>query len=47
MRVSRLVVENLRSFRDRTEVTFDSGLNLLVGPNGGGKDHYSMPASIS
>lgn len=37
MLVRRLVLENVRSFLDRTEVTLDGNISILIGPNGGGK----------
>src|SRR5690606_15585858 len=29
--------ENVRSFQDRREISFDGNISILIGPNGGGK----------
>jgi putative ATP-dependent endonuclease of OLD family len=37
MQIRRLVIENVRSFLDRREISFDGQISILIGPNGGGK----------
>ena len=39
MKIRRLVIKNVTSYRERTEFVFDNGLNILIGPNGGGKSN--------
>lgn len=35
--IRKLSIENVRSFLDRREVSFDGNISILIGPNGGGK----------
>jgi len=35
--IRRLSIENVRSFLDRREISFDGNISILIGPNGGGK----------
>ncbi|OJU51457.1 MAG: chromosome segregation protein SMC [Mesorhizobium sp. 61-13] len=37
MQIRRLALENVRSFLDRREISFDGQISILIGPNGGGK----------
>lgn len=37
MLLRRIAVENVRSFLDRTELTLEGSISILIGPNGGGK----------
>ncbi|RTE92758.1 chromosome segregation protein SMC [Bradyrhizobium sp. LVM 105] len=37
MLIRKLSIENVRSFLDRREITFDGNISILIGPNGGGK----------
>jgi len=37
MLIRKIAVENVRSFLDRQEMTFDGKISILIGPNGGGK----------
>lgn len=37
MLLRRITVENVRSFLDRTELTLEGPISILIGPNGGGK----------
>lgn len=37
MLVRKISLENVRSFLDRQEMTFDGPISIIVGPNGGGK----------
>ncbi|MEX2054156.1 MAG: AAA family ATPase [Candidatus Colwellbacteria bacterium] len=46
MKLESLEIENVRSFKDLTKVTFESGFNLLIGPNAGGKSNLMDVLSI-
>jgi putative ATP-dependent endonuclease of the OLD family len=37
MRLRRISIENVRSFLDRVDLTFEADIAVLIGPNGGGK----------
>lgn len=37
MKIEKLVLENYKSFKNRTEIKFNEGLNILVGDNEAGK----------
>ncbi len=39
MRLQRLEIAGFKSFPDRSELTFDSGVTAIVGPNGCGKSN--------
>ncbi|MGE5574141.1 MAG: AAA family ATPase [Bacteroidota bacterium] len=39
MKIRRLSINNLLSFRDETDIELDQRFNILVGPNGGGKSN--------
>lgn len=39
MRVVRVSIRNVKSFRDKCTIEFDPDFNVLVGPNGGGKSN--------
>lgn len=39
MRIKSLTVRNVTSYRDSTKFRFGDGLNILIGPNGGGKSN--------
>lgn len=39
MKIKKLVVENIKSFKDKTEINLSENLNIFVGPNGGGKSN--------
>src|SRR3989344_8590489 len=35
--IKKLVMHGFKSFAQKTEIIFDKGINILVGPNGSGK----------
>lgn len=37
MKIEKLVLENYKSFKERTTIEFNEGLNILVGDNEAGK----------
>ena len=37
MKIEKLVLQNYKSFKDRTTIQFNEGLNMRVGNNGAGK----------
>ncbi|MBX9901151.1 MAG: AAA family ATPase [Burkholderiaceae bacterium] len=37
MLIKKLTLQNVRSFLAREEITFDGSMNIIIGPNGGGK----------
>ena len=39
MKIKKLVIQNVKSFRDQVVVEFSDSLNLLIGPNAGGKSN--------
>src|SRR5437763_10891483 len=39
MRLNRLEISGFKSFPDRSELAFDSGVTAIVGPNGCGKSN--------
>ncbi len=39
MKISKLTINNVKSFKDKVEVIFDAKFNVLIGPNGGGKSN--------
>src|SRR5687768_6455280 len=39
MRLHRLEIAGFKSFPDRSELTFDTGVTAIVGPNGCGKSN--------
>lgn len=46
MHVKSITLTNVKSFKDRVHVDFDSHFNLLIGPNGGGKSNLFDSISI-
>jgi len=39
MKIDSLKIKNIKSFKDEVEISFDEKLNVLIGPNGGGKSN--------
>lgn len=37
MLIKKITIENVRSFLDRREMSFDGPISIIIGPNGGGK----------
>lgn len=47
MKLQRLAVQNVTSYRNRTEFFFDSGINILIGTNGGGKTNLQRLIALT
>jgi len=47
MRIKKVALQNVRSFRDEVSVEFKKGLNVLIGPNAGGKSNLMDILNIS
>lgn len=39
MKITKLKITNVKSFKNEVEITFDEKFNVLIGPNGGGKSN--------
>jgi putative ATP-dependent endonuclease of OLD family len=39
VKIKRFAVKNVTSYKERTEFVFDERINILIGPNGGGKSN--------
>jgi predicted ATPase len=39
MKIRRLILKNILSYKERTEFVFNDRINILIGPNGGGKSN--------
>jgi chromosome segregation ATPase len=40
MKIKRLAIKNVTSYKERIEFHLDKGINILIGPNGGGKSNF-------
>lgn len=47
MKLKRLAVQNVTSYKSRTEFVFDEGINILIGTNGGGKTNLQRLISLT
>ena len=47
MKIKSLVVENVASYRDCTTFAFDDTMNILIGPNGGGKTNLQRIVALT
>ena len=39
MKIKQITIKNVKSFKNETAIDFDGELNILIGPNGGGKSN--------
>ena len=46
VKVGKLSVKNVTSYRQRTNFDFDHGINILIGPNGGGKSNLQLILAV-
>ncbi|XOV85275.1 MAG: AAA family ATPase [bacterium] len=46
MKIRRLLLQNVTSYEHPTEFLFDDGLNIFIGPNGGGKSNLQKTISV-
>lgn len=46
MKIRRFVVKNVTSYRERVAFAFDDRLNILIGPNGGGKSNLQKMLAL-
>lgn len=39
MKIRKLTIQNVTSYRERTVFTFENDVNIVIGTNGGGKSN--------
>jgi len=39
MKIEKIIIENVKSFKDRTEIYLNEDMNIFIGPNRGGKSN--------
>jgi predicted ATP-dependent endonuclease of OLD family len=47
MKIQKLTLQNVKSFRDEVSVEFNKGINIFIGPNAGGKSNLMDILNIS
>ena len=47
MKIRKLVIANVTSYREPTEFVFDDGVNILIGTNGGGKTNFQKILALT
>jgi len=47
MKLRRLAITNVASYKDRTEFLFPDGITILIGPNGGGKTNLQRIVALT
>jgi len=47
VKIRKLAIKNVTSYRERTEFAFDDRINILIGPNGGGKTNLQKLISLT
>ena len=47
MKIQKLVLQNIKSFRDEVSIEFKEGVNIFIGPNAGGKSNLMDILNIS
>jgi putative ATP-dependent endonuclease of OLD family len=47
VKIRKLAIKNVTSYRERTEFLFDNRLNILIGPNGGGKTNLQKIIALT
>ncbi|HEY4320123.1 MAG TPA: AAA family ATPase [Gemmatimonadales bacterium] len=47
MKLERLAVQNVTSYKNRTEFRFEAGINILIGTNGGGKTNLQRLIALT
>ena len=47
MKIQKLVLKNIKSFRDEVSIEFNKGINIFIGPNAGGKSNLLDILNIS
>jgi len=47
MKIQKLVLQNIKSFRDEVSIEFKAGVNIFIGPNAGGKSNLMDIINIS